>query len=206
MATRGGEKMKTIKKFVYKISDAFGVISAVGYLAIIVICVMDVALEKILDTPVLGSYELVERCMLVAVFASFGYAQSRKAHINMTIVIEKFKRIPRLLTLGFMSVISVASTGYAANAAWTMWISSQELGQETGILHIPLWPFYLIESLAMYFFALVLCLDTIFIFIGLKNDEINDEITSDYGMMLTGKEAKPTQSPLPFDVDDIPLG
>jgi TRAP-type C4-dicarboxylate transport system permease small subunit len=192
--------MHIVKKIVYKIADVFGVVSALGYLGIVVICIFDVILEK-LGHPLPGSTELVERAMLVAVFASFAYAQAKKAHINMMIVVERVPRIARLLILGLTSILSVATTAYAASAAWTMRGTALELNQITGILHIPLWPFYLLESLAMWFFAIILLVDTLFVFVAIKDDKINEEVIDEYGMLLPGREIAPV-----VEADDIPIG
>ena len=122
--------------------------------------------------------------MVVAVFASFAYAQTKKAHINMMILIERFPRFTRLLSLGLTSIISVGTTAYAAHAAWTQSMTAMKMNQITGILHIPLWPFYTVESIAMYFFAIILLIDTIYIFGAIKNNEWNEQVTEDYGMLI----------------------
>lgn len=176
--------MEKIKRILYRCSEGVGVISAIGYLAIVAICVLDVALEKIFGKPIQGSYELVERCMVIAVFTSFAYAQTKKAHINMMILIERFPRLLRLLLLGLTSLLSIATTAYAAYAAWTQGVTTLKMNQITGILHIPLWPFYIVQSIAMFFFALILLLDTIYVFRAIKNDKLNELVTEDYGMII----------------------
>jgi len=176
--------MKIIKRLLYRCAGAMGSISAIGYIAIIVLCVFDVALEKLIGKPIRGSYELVERCMVIAVFASFAYAQVKKAHINMMILIERFPRFLRLLSLGLTSLLSVGTTGYAAYAAWTQSMTAMDMNQYTGILHIPLWPFYSLQSIAMYFFAIILLLDTIYVFGAIKSNRLNEMVTEDYGMII----------------------
>jgi len=176
--------MDIIKRIVYRCSSGLGAVSAVGYIAIILICIFDVLLEKLFSSPIQGSYELVERCMVVAVFASFAYAQAKKAHINMMILIERFPRFTRLFSLGLTSILSVGATGYTAYAAWTQTGTAMRMSMQTGILHIPLWPFYLLESIALYLLALILLVDTIFVFVAIKSDKFNELVTEDYGMIL----------------------
>ena len=176
--------MDRIKRIFYRCAGGVGVISAVGYIAIIVICIFDVILEKTISRPIQGSYELVERCMVIAVFASFAYAQTKKAHINMMILIERFPRLSRLITLGLASILSVGVSGYAAYAAWTQTRTAFRMGTMTGVLHIPMWPFFLVQTIALLFLALILLLDTIYVFAGIKSDKINEMVTEDYGMLL----------------------
>ena len=182
--------MDIVKRFLYRCSGAIGVISAVGYIAIIVICVGDVFLEKIFETRIQGSYELVERCMIVAVFASFAYAQTKKAHINMMILLERFPRFARLFTLGITGILSVGTVGYTAFAAWTQCKTSYRMAMTTGILYIPFWPFYLLESIAMYLLAIILLLDTIYVFVGIVSNRVNDIVTEEYGMVLPEPKVK----------------
>ena len=182
--------MDKIKQFFYKCASGIGVASSVGYIFIIALIVVDVILEKFIGKPISGTYELIERSMVIAVFASFAYAQTKKAHINMVMVLERFPRILRLLLLGLTSALSVGAMTYAAYAAFTQYKSAVSMGMMTGILNIPLWPFYLFQSIAMFFFAIILALDTIYIFAAMKNDKVNDMITEDYGMIIKPKKVK----------------
>ena len=184
--------MEKIKEFFYKCAGGLSLVSSAGYVFIIGLIVVDVIMEKFLKTPISGTYELIERSMVIAVFASFAYAQTKKAHINMMILIERFPRFSRLLSLGATSVLSVGATGYAAYAAWTQSNSALQMGMMTGTLHIPLWPFYLIQSVALFLMAVILSFDTIHVFAAMKNDKINDMVTEDYGMILHGEKPKKT--------------
>jgi TRAP-type C4-dicarboxylate transport system permease small subunit len=166
----------------YRLSGLVGIISAVGYIAIIVLCVVDVFVEKLANAPIIGSYEMVERCMIVAVFTSFAYAQAKKAHINMPILIERFPRILRLITLGLTSVVSTGISFYLGYAAFQQFRDATQLNNVTGILKIPHGPFYLVESIAMFLFGLVLVIDTIVIFGALKSDRLNQEVNEGYGL------------------------
>jgi len=181
--------MEKVKRIFYRCAGGVGVISAVGYLAIIAICIFDVLLEKTISRPITGSYELVERCMVVAVFASFAYAQAKKAHINMMILIERFPRFSRLITLGLASLLSVGITGYAAYAAYTQTGTAMRMGTMTAVLHIPLWPFFMLQAIALFFLAVILLLDTIYVFAAVKSDSMNEIVTDEYGMLLP--EPKP---------------
>ena len=182
--------MEKIKKFFYKCASGVGVASSVGYIFIIVLIVVDVILEKFVGKPISGTYELIERSMVIAVFASFAYAQTKKAHINMVMVIERFPRILRLLALGLTSILSVGAMSYAAYAAYTQYQSATSMGMMTGILYIPLAPFYLFQSIAMFLFAVILALDTIYVFAAMKSDKIDNMIIEEYGMIIKSKKVK----------------
>jgi len=182
--------MDKLKGFIYRCANGLGAVSAVGYIAIIVICVGDVFLEKVFTIRIQGSYELVERCMIIAVFSSFAYAQTKKAHITIMMLLERFPRLARLSVLGLTSVLSVGTVGYTAYAAWTQCKTAHRMMTMTGILHIPFWPFYLIGSIAMFILAIVMLLDTTFVFAAIKSDKINKIVTKEYGMILPGSKTR----------------
>jgi TRAP-type C4-dicarboxylate transport system permease small subunit len=173
-----------IKQFMYKLADAVGVISSIGYIFIIGLCVAEVFLDKLTGMPILGSYELVERSMIVAVFASFAYAQAKKMHINVPIVINFFPRVMKFLSLGFTSVISTGIAVFMGFAAWTQCLTAKNMDQMTGILHIRLYPFYFVEAMAMFIFGLILIIDTIVIFLSIADKDMSPQTLRDYGVTV----------------------
>ncbi|MDR2355887.1 MAG: TRAP transporter small permease [Clostridiales Family XIII bacterium] len=170
------------QKLMYRFADAIGIVSSVGYIFIIVLCVAEVFLEKLTGMPILGSYEMIERAMIVAVFASFAYAQTKKMHINVPIILNFFPRAAKLLSLGAMSAIATGVAFFVGYAAWTQCLTAKSMNQITGILHIPLYPFYFAESVAMIIFGLILILDTIMVFLSLKDRETEKRTLTDYGI------------------------
>ncbi|MDR2771749.1 MAG: TRAP transporter small permease [Clostridiales Family XIII bacterium] len=171
-----------IQKWMYKFADGVGVVSSIGYIFIIGLCVAEVFLEKLTGMPILGSYEMIERAMIVAVFASFAYAQTKKMHINVPIVLNFFPRAAKLLSLGAMSAVATGVAFFMGYAAWTQCLTAKSMSQMTGILHIPLYPFYFVESVAMTIFGFILIIDTIMVFVSLKDKEIEKRTLTDYGI------------------------
>jgi TRAP-type C4-dicarboxylate transport system permease small subunit len=169
----------------YKFADAIGVVSSIGYIFIIVMCVVEVFLEKFTGMPIIGSYELVERSMIVAVFASFAYAQTRKMHINVPIIINFFPRLMKFLSLGVTSTISTGIAFFMGYAAWTQCVTAKSMAQMTGILHIKLYPFYFIEAVAMAIFGLILLIDTLVIFLSITDrGDMARQTLRDYGVTV----------------------
>ena len=179
-----------IRRFLYRCSGALASLSAVGYIAIIVICVGDVILYTMTPIVLLGIYELIERCMIVAVFASFAYTQVKKAHINMVVLVERFPKVLGLCTLGLTSLISVGVTSYAAYAAWLQFLRTIDSGVQTQVLAIRNWPFFLLQTIALALLALVLLIDTLYIFMATKDGKIYDEVVEDYAMQISNKQTE----------------
>ena len=91
--------------------------------------------------------------------ASFAYAQSQKAHINMGMVIRRFPRSLGLGIFSFMGLLSAATAGAVGYAAILQAQSAMERNAVTSVLQIPLYPFYYVEAIAMFIFTAVLLYD-----------------------------------------------
>jgi hypothetical protein len=69
-------------------------------------------------------------------------------------------------------------------AAWTQCVTAKNMAQMTGILHIPLYPFYFVEAAAMFIFGLILIIDTIVIFLSIADRSMAPQTLRDYGVTI----------------------
>ena len=97
------EKFKKFSAKTERFTKAVGYISFVCVIVMMLMNVVDVLLGKLFNKPIIGAYELTQRILMCAVFAAFAYGQSKKAHINMTIVIARFPRPVRFVIFSIMS-------------------------------------------------------------------------------------------------------
>lgn len=170
--------MLRLGRIIDKATLAVSLVSYVGVFAIMMLNVADVFMTKSFSTPIQGAYEITEVLLLCTVMASFAYAQSQHAHINMGMVLKRF---PRPLALGLyavMGVLSAATAGAVGYAAVLQAQSALERNAVTSVLEIPLYPFYYIEAIAMFFFAIVLLFDAALAFVGVRNDKYAETVIS----------------------------
>ena len=143
--------------------------------------VIDVILSKVTaSTRVLGAYEITQRLLMCAVFASFAYAQSKKAHINMTLLIAKLPRAPKFIMFTLMSILSVIASGAMTWAAYLQTMDCIAKNYVTEVLYIPLWPFYVVEIVTMAIFTIVLLYDTVLSAIAIFRDDFAEMIQEDW--------------------------
>ena len=174
------EKVKSLSEHIGRFTKLVGCISFWCVIAMMLLNVVDVIMGFISKTHVLGAYELTQRLLMCAVFSSFAYGQSKKAHINMTIVIAHLPRAIRFILFTLMSILSVFAAGamtYAAGVQMGVALSS---GYMTEVLYIPLWPFYLVETVAMGIFTLALMYDTVLYAIAIFRDDYAEMIQADW--------------------------
>jgi len=174
------EKVQKLNALVLKFTRAVGVISFVCVAAMMLLNVVDVLLAKLFNSPIVGTYELTQRLLMCAVFTSFAYGQSKKAHINMTIVIAAFPRALRFILFTLMSVLSVLAAGVMTYAAGIQMGVALSTGYMTEVLYIPLWPFYLVETIAMGIFTLALIYDTVLYVIAIFRDDFAKMIQAEW--------------------------
>ena len=164
-------KVQKFSSWVERFTKAVGYISFFCVVAMMLMNVADVLLGKLFNKPIIGAYELTQRLLMCAVFAAFAYGQSMKAHINMTIIIAKFPRPVRFIVFSLMSILSVFAAGAMTYAAAVQTGVTIDTGYVTEVLYIPLWPFYIVETLAMGVFTLVLIYDTILYIIAIWRED-----------------------------------
>jgi TRAP-type C4-dicarboxylate transport system permease small subunit len=149
--------MKFINKFgeyISFVTHVISIISYAGYAIMVLITVLDVALRYIMNSPILGSYEIVQYILLISLFASFPYCETLHGHIKVTMFL-------RLLPLRTIFIINTL-TGLLSTAVWVFlgYAASQQAlyaaakGYVSGVLKFPIAPFMWVESICVFVFAL----------------------------------------------------
>jgi TRAP-type C4-dicarboxylate transport system permease small subunit len=170
--------MLKIGKIVERTTLVVSLVSYFGIVAIMLLNVADVLMTKLFVRPITGAYEITECLLLCTVIGSFAYAQSKKSHINMTLVIKFFPRVLRYFIFGLMGLLSTGTAAAVGYAALLQASSALGKGTITSVLSIPLYPFYYIEALAMLVFALALFYDTILAFIAIFSRKYEELVVS----------------------------
>ena len=173
-------KFKAFSAGVGKFTKAVGCVSFICVVAMMLLNVIDVLLGKLINKPIIGSYEITQRLLMCAVFAAFAYGQSKKAHINMTILIALFPRPLRFAIFTLMSLLSIFAAGAVTYAAGIQLSVAIDMGYMTEVLYIPLWPFYVVEMLAMAIFTLAIIYDTVVYFIAIWRDDFAEMVQADW--------------------------
>ncbi len=121
--------------------------------------VVDVTGRKFFDAPIMGSYELTEFMLALIVFFSVGYTQIQKGHIAMEALVSNFSLRAQAIT---DSIVYLISIGLGSVLTWQLvahakrtWIGKHE----TGVLHLPLYPFLMAAAFGCLLYSLVLLVD-----------------------------------------------
>jgi TRAP-type C4-dicarboxylate transport system permease small subunit len=165
-------------KIVGCVSFIVGLLAYGGALLIMMLNVADVLLTKLLSRPIIGAYEITEVLLLCTVMASFAYGQSKKAHINMAMIVSRLPRVPKFSVYGLMGLLSAATAAAVGYAALLQAASAMRKGSETDVLLIPMYPFYYVEAAAMFVLALALLYDAVLAFAAIRSRECEEAVVS----------------------------
>ncbi len=170
--------MTSLSNILKKISRIGYVISAGGVVLIMALISVDILLRTTINVSILGCYEIIEVIMSICVFMSFAYTQTKKGHVHVTMLISKLPAKARFICFSLTSLLSTALAGAIAVAAFYQGLEIIRKGTSTGVLAIPYFPFYFVESLAMALFTLVLLGDSIQAFMAIFNPHVAEEVES----------------------------
>lgn len=145
-----------IEKALTKIVGTVSIISYAGIFFVMVLIVLDVMLRFFLGKPIMGSYEIVERVEMCLVFASFAYTSMEHSHVHVSMLIMYMPRKCRLTSYALTELVCGVMAAVVAYAATIQAQTASASGYTTGVLFIPLAPFYWIEAFCMLVFALAL--------------------------------------------------
>ncbi|MDR1572100.1 MAG: TRAP transporter small permease [Clostridiales Family XIII bacterium] len=120
-----------------------------------------VILRKVSYFSVPGAMELTELSLVVIVFCAIGYLQSQGGHVRVNMFVD-------MLPLRARSFVSFVILLLSAVALFLMFyaglrqIGAQfETGLATNVLKIPIWPFVIIMTIGIIFYALSLLVHAI---------------------------------------------
>lgn len=150
---------KFLQRAIYPVIDGVHKIGLAILIGMMFLTVVDVIGRKFFDAPVTGSYELTEFMLALIVFFSLGYTQIQKGHIAMEALVSRFSPKAQAVIDCLVYLISI---GLGALLTWQLVAHAKRtfLGKhETGVLHLPLYPFLMAAAFGCLLYSLVLLVD-----------------------------------------------
>lgn len=151
--------VKFLERAVYPVIATVHKIGLAILIGMMLLTVVDVIGRKFFDAPITGSYELTEFMLALIVFFSLGYTQIQKGHIAMEALVSRFSPRAQAIT---DSIVSLISIGMGGVLTWQLAAHAQRtyLGKhETGVLHLPLYPFLMAAAFGCLLYSCVLLVD-----------------------------------------------
>ncbi len=154
----------SLERIAYQISRLFNGIAVIILMVMIFFVAMDVVRRYAFNSPIEGSYEAVEFMMAFVFIFGIAYAQRRKRHIAVELVVSRFRE--RIQTI-IESVVYFISLGLSCIITWqaflrarVVWLGGDiTLGAIGPLGKVPVAPFYYAVAIACAAFSLVLLAD-----------------------------------------------
>lgn len=153
---------------------------AVASLIIFVMMLMvtaDVVMRYVFNSPIQGTYELAQFCLVGVVFFSIAYVQSEKGHIKIDIATQWMSPKGQTALDIFSYILGIAFFAIVfwqgGKLAWNAWVIQDHT---MGLVEFPLWP----AKFLVPFGAGLICLQ---IFSNLVHDIASIDETKQRGMV-----------------------
>jgi TRAP-type C4-dicarboxylate transport system permease small subunit len=142
-----------------KLSPVTAVANAIAMVALagmMFLTAVDVIGRKLFNSPIMGSYELIQFMMAITIGFGLAHCGMQKAHINIDLIIMHLsKRVNATVGIvtGFIAFVMIGI------ATWQtcIYITRQaSTNVESSVLHIPVYPFVAIVALGLAMYCVVL--------------------------------------------------
>jgi tripartite ATP-independent transporter DctM subunit len=154
----GKETVSSAQRLVMHITRGTNSVGVVLLMGMMLIVVADVFLRIFFNSPIIGSYELVQFLLVAMIFLGLPNTTYDEAHISVSLATSKLPRRLRLLTECVMLIYSlflfVLMTMMNIVRTGEVW----ELQETSYMLSIPLFPFYAAVALGCAIVSVVLLL------------------------------------------------
>ena len=151
--------LRKIDKIVGKVTGVICAVSVVACIGIMLLITVDVIRRAIINEAILGGYEIVERLLAVMVFTSFAYTQYKKGHVRMIMLVMHLPKKVEYVIYFVMQLFSAVLVACLCLALTNQIRYSITAKTATAVLFIPMYPFYIIECVAMGIYALTVLWD-----------------------------------------------
>ena len=146
--------MKKVMYVTETVAKGICIFSVVALLVMLIVTILDVFLRFFFNAPLVGSIEIA-RMMLVCMSPAFVYALVLKRHIQVPLIIDMLGRKGQLFFDLIGHLIAAGLCGLMFYQGLNVTSARMAQRHVYSMLRIPTWPFYLLFSVAMGLFAVV---------------------------------------------------
>jgi len=150
---------RLIRKAYEATKPVIGILNNIGLVALVgmmFLITVDVSLRKILNMPILGSYEVVQYMMVVTIGFGMAYCGLHRGHINVDLVIDRLPRRARTIMGCITGFLSLAVSIIVVWQAFVYVLQLKQGLKISPVLLIPVYPFAGIVAFGLALYAIVL--------------------------------------------------
>ena len=139
-----------------KVFKTISQIATVGLLFVALLATSDTIASKIFGTSIPLANELISYVLVVIVASVIGYIQIDKGHIRITILLDRYPGVMRVIMDILINLVSMAITGFTAYCTFRYMSSAIASGSKIATVYNSprVWPFGLALALGFALLAL----------------------------------------------------
>ena len=160
--------IKSIDKGIRSLNVLLAYAGSYVLFGMMLLTIFDVIGRYVFNSPITGAFEITEAMMVTMVFFFIGYAQAKKSHVAVDLVVNLLPEKLRVIIDIITHTLSLLMMILIAWMSMLRWLELMRIKEYTAILHIPVSPFLLILALGCFVFCIELGKDTFKLF---KNGE-----------------------------------
>jgi TRAP-type C4-dicarboxylate transport system permease small subunit len=150
-----------LSKTVDKLCDKISYVSLGALFFLMIVTGIHVILRKITPISVPDSIGLTELSMILIVFCTMGYLQTKDGHVRVDMFVNRFALRAKLLTTGVIFLIGAIILFVMFYASVLQVPIQYDAKLATSVLKIPVWPFYIVMCIGLFMYVASLTLNGI---------------------------------------------
>jgi TRAP-type C4-dicarboxylate transport system permease small subunit len=151
----GNPRSPLLLRYIDRLSELAGYISAVLILVSMLVVCYGVFLRYVLGASTVWQLELSTYFLMFAAFVGGAYGLKHGDHVNLSLIVDRLPEKTRLYVRLLASVLGFVFVAIVASIAYVLWWETTEAGRTSGTAwNVPLTYPYLIVPLGMTLIAL----------------------------------------------------
>jgi len=143
-----------IKKFVFSVDDAVGMIGNLCIVFNMIIITISILMRVLFRSPIAGLTDIVGMVSGVIIALTIGFTEKENGHISADFIVGYFPKIVQKISY---IIVSLLSNALLVILGWRLFLYARrayEIGTASWVISIPVYPVAFICSLGMFLFFL----------------------------------------------------
>ncbi len=172
-STNGRALMKlgfSLERVIYPFSRWISILSMIAAVVMMFLVTVDVFMRRVLNAPILGSYEIGKVLLVMVVFFGVAYVMSVKGHVAVDTVTRLYPKKLQLVVSGIAHFLSLLIVALISWQSAVYGLDMLRVGETSVLLRILVSPFILIVAFGSAVLSLVILVQFIYLLAGVDED------------------------------------
>ena len=153
--------MSVIEKSINFIARWLNWLAALAVVAVMIIVCVNVLSRSIFGIPLKGTVDIVSLMGVLVIGGAIGHTQVLKGHVRITLFIDMLPKQARTIVTGLVDIAGMVLFGILSWQTILFALGTNENGELSEVLKIPIAPFAFVVSVGCISLTLVLMADLI---------------------------------------------